>query len=273
VSDICQFIPPKERPAELSFFHFVYETELKRLKQPFSHSNYYVHVVFKGDVTLNTSEKSYRLKRGDVFFTQPFQKYTLNAENNFSYMCISFNGKGALPLLNEHNVSKENCVFYNLENIIPFWIDSIRRLKPSNANTIAESVLLYTFSFIDVNKTERFEKIEDKFDSIIDYLSLNFTSNDLCLKKIAELFFYTEKHLSHLFVKKTGKKFTQHVNQLRIQYAMGILKEKDVTLEEVASRCGFSDKFYFAKVFKKIVGKTPTAYLNELKRKQPIKNE
>lgn len=273
MSDICQFIPPKERPAELSFFHFVYETELKRLKQPFSHSNYYVHVVFKGDVTLNTSEKSYRLKRGDVFFTQPFQRYTLNAENNFSFMYISFNGKGAEPLLNEHNINKENCIFYNLENIISFWIESIRRIKPSNANTLTESVLLYTLSFIDGGKTERFEKISDKFDSILDYLNLNFNSNDLCLKKVSDLFFYTEKHLSHLFVKKTGKKFTQHVNELRIQYSMKLMDENITSVEEIATRCGFSDKCYFSKVFKSIVGKTPTAYLNELKRKQPIKNE
>lgn len=67
--------------------------------------------------------------------------------------------------------------------------------------------------------------------------------------------------------------FFHFVYETELKRLMGILKEKDVTLEEVASRCGFSDKFYFAKVFKKIVGKTPTAYLNELKRKQPIKNE
>ena len=265
MNDICNFIPPKEHKSELNFFHFVYETELKRLKQPFIHTNYYLHIVFKGKATLKTDGKSYTLSRGDVFFTLPFQSHTITADNNFSFMYISFNGDGAQSMLNQHNVNKNNLVFKNLDNVIAFWVEAIRRIKPANANTLTESVLLYTFSFIGEEKSERFEKISDKFDSIMDYLSLNFTSNDLSLKKVADLFFYTEKHLSHLFVKKTGKKFTQHVNELRIRYSFGVLKEKNVTLEEVASRCGFNDKFYFAKVFKKIVGKTPTAYIKELK--------
>ena len=262
--DICQFIPPKDHPSELSFFHFVYEVEVKRLKQPFNHGNYYAQVVFRGNAILKTEGKSYSLTRGDVFFTQPYQSYTLDADNDFSFMYISFNGNGAFTLFQEHNIRKDNCVFHNLEQILPFWIESIRRIKPSNANTLTESVLLYTFSFIDGNRNERYEKIKDKFDSILDYLSLNCTSTDISLKKVADLFFYTEKHLSHLFVKKTGKKFTQYISELRIQYAVRLIKEGDLTLDEIAGRCGFRDKFYFSKVFKKIIGQTPTAYLHEI---------
>ncbi len=263
MSDICQFIPQKEYPSELKFFHFVYETELKKLKQPFTYSNYYLHIVFKGDATLKTAGKSYQLKRGDIFFTFPYQSFTITADNDFSFMYISFNGDGAIPLLREHNVSKDNFIFYDLENTITFWVDCIRRIKPSNANTLTESVLLYTFSFIEGHSAERFKKIEDKFDIIMDYINLNFNSNDLSLKKIAELFFYTEKHLSHLFIKKTGKKFTQHINELRINYAVRLMNENQLSIEEISARCGFNDKFYFAKVFKKTIGKTPNAYLKE----------
>lgn len=266
MNDICQFIPPKDHPSDLSFFHFVYEVELKRLKQPFTNGNYYAQVVFRGNAILKTGGKRYHLTRGDLFFTQPYQSYMLDGDNDFSFMYISFNGNGALPLLQEHNIRKDNCVFHNLEQILPFWIESIRRVKPSNANTLTESVLLYTLSFIDGVQNERFEKIKDKFDSILDYLNLNFTSNDLSLKKVADLFFYTEKHLSHLFLKKTGKKFTLYITELRIQYAVRLLKENSLSFDEIAIRCGYRDKFYFSKVFKKIIGQTPTAYLQELNR-------
>ena len=65
-------------------------------------------------------------------------------------------------------------------------------------------------------------------------------------------------------MKKTGKKFTQYISELRIQYAVRLIKEGDLTLDEIAARCGFRDKFYFSKVFKKIIGQTPTAYLHEI---------
>ena len=262
LNDICMFIPPKEHPTELSFFHFVYETEIKRLKQPFLHGNYYLHVVYKGSAVLKTEGKEYALAPGDLFFTYPYQSYTLDSDNDFTFMYISFNGDGAEALLKEHGVSKENVVFRNLTHIITFWIESIRRIRPSNANTLTESVLLYTFSFID-GENVRFEKIKDKFDSILDYLNLNFTSSDLSIKKIADLFFYTEKYLSHLFIKKTGKRFTEYVTELRIQHAVCLMNEGGLTLDEVAARCGFSDKFYFSKVFKKTIGKTPSAYLSD----------
>ncbi|MBR2042944.1 MAG: helix-turn-helix domain-containing protein [Clostridia bacterium] len=263
MNDICQFIPPKEHKSDLSFLHFVYETDLKNHKQPFVRSNYYMHVVFKGKAIFKTEGKSFSLNVGDVFITAPFQSYTLEADNNFSFMYISFNGDGALPLLNEHSVSKSNCVFIGLEHIISFWVESIRRIKPSNANTVTESVFLFTLSFIEGGQAERYDKIKDKFDSILDYINLNFTSSDLSLKKLADLFFYTEKHLSRLFTIRTGKKFTQHVNALRIDYSVRLLNEGKFTLDEIAVKCGYRDKVYFSKVFKKLTGKTPTEYSKE----------
>ncbi len=264
MNDICQFIPPKDYPSELAFIHFVYEAELKKHKQPFVYRHYYVHAVFKGTAVLTTEGNAYPLKRGDVFFTHPYQSFTLDADDDFTFMYISFNGDGAARLLEEHDIRKNKCVFYNLEQILIFWIESIRRVKPSNANTLTESVLLYTLSFIDGGEIERFKKTGDKFDSILDYLNHNFTSNDISLRKVADIFFYTEKHLSHLFVKKTGNKFTQHINTLRVQYAVRLMEEGATDLYYIATRCGFSDKFYFAKVFKKIIGKTPTEYIKKL---------
>ena len=95
MSDICQFIPPKEHSSELLFFHFVYQTDVNRLKQPFLRENYYAHIVFKGNATLKTDGKFFSLKRGDVFFTLPYQSYSLDGEDDFSYLYISFNGGGA----------------------------------------------------------------------------------------------------------------------------------------------------------------------------------
>ena len=117
MNDICQFIPQKEHHSELSFFHFVYEAEIKHLKQPFKYRNYYMHVVFKGTATLKTDNKSYPLTKGDVFFTFPYQSFTMDADEDFTFMYISFNGDGAARLLYEHGVTTHNFLFGGLENI------------------------------------------------------------------------------------------------------------------------------------------------------------
>lgn len=264
MEDICNFIPPKKHNSDLEFLHFVYETNIKRLTQPFIHLNFYMHIVFKGTAILKTDGKKFNIKSGDLFFTFPNQKFTIEADNKFTFLYISFNGTGALPLLSSFNISKENCIFYNFDNVIPFWASSVRRINQSNANVLTESVFMYTLSFIDtLNPHNKYNK-KDKFESILDYINHNYNSNDMSIKKISDIFFYNEKYLSSLFMKKTGMKFSQYLNKLRIQYATELFKNGETNILEISAKCGYTDQFYFSKVFKKITKITPSEYIKTI---------
>lgn len=263
MEDICRFIPPKKHQSELEFIHFVYETGIKRLQQPFSYFYFRINLVFKGTAILKVKNKQIPLKKGDVFFTFPYQNYEIAGDNDFCFFYISFAGDGALPLLESVNVSKDNNSFKGLENVIDFWVDSIRRVNTNNANTLTESVLTYTLSFIaNFDKKEK-AKQKDKFDIIIDYVNHNFTSSDISLGKISDIFYYTEKHLSYLFNKRMGVKFTQYINDLRIHYARRLIKNGNTNVGEIATKCGYTDKFYFSKIFKKYTGKTPSEFIQQ----------
>ncbi|MBO5454118.1 MAG: helix-turn-helix transcriptional regulator [Clostridia bacterium] len=239
----------------------MYETNVKKLRQPFLHSNFYLHIAFKGDAVLKFDGKEFPLKSGDVFFTFPNQSFNIDADDNFTYLYISFNGQGVLPLLNSLNINKENCVHKNFENILSFWMDAIRRVNTTNANILTESVLMYTLSFIDSTENVSVEEKKDKFDSILEYVNHNYTSKDMSIKKVADIFFYSEKYLSSLFVKKTKLKFSQYLNNLRISYAVKLFNKGEKNISEVAYKCGYTDQFYFSKVFKKYNGKTPSEYI------------
>ena len=81
------------------------------------------------------------------------------------------------------------------------------------------------------------------------------------LKKLAGLFSYTEKYISHLFKKKMNVGFNYYLNNLRLQYAHELIAQNVHSVSEIAILCGFSDPLYFSKVFKKRVGYTPTEYM------------
>ena len=49
---------------------------------------------------------------------------------------------------------------------------------------------------------------------------------------------------------------------MRIIRACEYLRSSNLSIGQVAERCGFTDQNYFAKVFKKILGKTPSQYRN-----------
>ena len=262
MQDICNFIPPNPFERSLQLIHFVYESNIRKLKQPFKRPNFYINLVNKGKAVFNSGNKKTTLKKGDVFFTFPYQSFFLEDADDFSFLYISFNGEGALPLLNSLNINKDRFLFKGFDHLLQFWMDAIIRVNHSNASLLAESVLTHTLSYLDDKSAEL--ETKDKFDFVLAYIDHNFASKDMSIKKVAEIFFYNKKYLSSLFVKKTGLRFSQHLNNLRITYAKKLIKDGQSDISEISYRCGYSDYFYFSKVFKKIVGKTPTQYLESM---------
>ena len=146
-------------------------------------------------------------------------------------------------------------------------MSAIKRFDYRNANILTESVLMHTLSFIKKEDEEKSDFIEDRFHNIVVYLDTNFTDRDISLKTIADVFFYSEKYLSALFMKRMNVKFTDYLNKLRIEYAINLMAEGEKSLSKIAEKSGYVDQFYFSKVFKKIIGKTPTEYKRTIKNR------
>lgn len=57
---------------------------------------------------------------------------------------------------------------------------------------------------------------------------------------------------------------TDTVARLRIERGAELLKAGNVSVKEAAARCGFTDPNYFAKVFRKVTGLSPSQYVSAL---------
>ena len=71
-------------------------------------------------------------------------------------------------------------------------------------------------------------------------------------------------HLSHTQVHRklkalTGKTPSQFIRSIRVNKAYNLLKEKDLSISEIAYETGFKDPAYFSRVFTKEFGKPPRA--------------
>lgn len=83
---------------------------------------------------------------------------------------------------------------------------------------------------------------------------------DLSLRAQAELLNVNSSYLSTLFKKETGSTLTEYVNRKRIEYAIFLLNTTSLQIQTIAQYCGIPDVNYFAKTFKKHIGKTPKEY-------------
>jgi len=66
--------------------------------------------------------------------------------------------------------------------------------------------------------------------------------------------------LSRLFVEETGKGFSDWLIEYRIGIARELLLEPGASIKEVSLSCGYPDPNYFARLFKKVTGTTPSGW-------------
>lgn len=113
--------------------------------------------------------------------------------------------------------------------------------------------------------------------TIIEYINDNLHL-DLKLDYLAELVHFNGQYLSRLFKQETKYTLTQYITACRIEKAKHYLSySSEYTVVEISKKCGVTDSNYFARVFKKYEGVSPSQYqqqahLNRKKRMNSFNN-
>lgn len=104
------------------------------------------------------------------------------------------------------------------------------------------------------------ESPKETVSKICDYALKNYTDASFSLSKVAEHFHLSHKYISSIFKKHTGVNFSTYIRTLRIEKSKELLANSNHSLKDIAISCGFTDYYYFSKIFKQIVGINPTDY-------------
>lgn len=97
---------------------------------------------------------------------------------------------------------------------------------------------------------------------VITYVSADLRA-DLTLNALATRLSVSPSYLSSLFKKEMGVSLTDYVNGCRIEHAKTLLLWSNLPVKQVAISCGVEDIYYFSRMFKKTVGRTPKTWQQE----------
>lgn len=92
-----------------------------------------------------------------------------------------------------------------------------------------------------------------------DYILLNL-GYPIALSQIAESIGTNPSYLSRKFKQETGMTITDYINFRRISVAKQYLVTPKLAITDIALMSGFNDLNYFIRVFKKVVGETPSQF-------------
>jgi AraC-like DNA-binding protein len=86
----------------------------------------------------------------------------------------------------------------------------------------------------------------------------------LSLGQVAKAVNMSSFYFCKMFKKATGLNFTDYVSRVRVERARNLLLNPNLRVSEIAYEVGFQSLTHFNRVFRRIVGKSPTAYRGKL---------
>lgn len=108
------------------------------------------------------------------------------------------------------------------------------------------------------------EKSEHIRSSIVQELILEFIkkhyTEDISLQDAAKAMNYSDAYFCKLFKQCFDKSFTTFLSEFRVEKAKQLLVDVTINVKEISDKVGYRDSNYFAKVFKRVEGVTPSEY-------------
>ena len=95
--------------------------------------------------------------------------------------------------------------------------------------------------------------------NVIEFIRQNY-HKEISLSDAAELVGITPEYLSKLFTKEMGINFCTFLGEFRVSIAKKLLATGSYKIYEVAEMVGYKDTKYFNKVFRSIMGVSPSDY-------------
>ncbi|MGN0353570.1 MAG: response regulator [Muricoprocola sp.] len=102
---------------------------------------------------------------------------------------------------------------------------------------------------------------------ILNYIDEHYKS-DISLQDIASSLNYSDAYFCKIFRQCFSKNFTGYLTEYRIEKAKQLLSDIRINIKDVSIQVGIRDSNYFARIFKRYVGKTPREYRNSVLEKQ-----
>jgi two-component system response regulator YesN len=102
--------------------------------------------------------------------------------------------------------------------------------------------------------------------SVVQYAILHIRNTppaELSTQSIADALSISTGHLSRVFHQETGKKLVDYLQEVRMEHAARLLRENELTNEQICEAIGYSRLQYFSSKFKEYYGVS----LNEYRRR------
>lgn len=273
-------------PDDLDVFSVKQLTYMEQTIHP--HNCFDIQFIYKGMACMLFEDEVKLLEEGDICIVSPNSRYRLYSEDDNSIIITiyirnssfeslffdSFNDDDLISLFIRNvlynNDHQSNYLLFNSTNntdeikelIQKIYIEVQYKDKYSNKCVINYTHILFITILRDFNFSHSYNTVLNKkneqFIEIINYVQKNYQT--VSIKDLSLKFHYNESYLSTLFVNYLGTNFTTIISNLKINNAKILLKETQLSINEISDIVGYNNVDNFSKMFKKHTSLSPSYY-------------
>jgi AraC-like DNA-binding protein/mannose-6-phosphate isomerase-like protein (cupin superfamily) len=241
------------------------------------HDVYHVVLVTGGKGKFVMGKKEYPVETGHLFMTSPGEWHSFfnAAGENTEYCEVTFEFRdraGNVLTIPFHEMlgawTGKRCVprlttvvGAELHGRIMAEIERMVRIGFSQQSDVGlflnESLArLLLVLFSNLYREQPVALRNDPLQSVQEYIHKNYAER-LSLEGLAKIAGFTPNYLSRRFKLRYGTTPIMYQHRLRIQAASNLLLTTEEPLKEIADRVGFTDIYFFNRMFKKYKGAPP----------------
>lgn len=134
--------------------------------------------------------------------------------------------------------------------------------KSFNYITVMRNILntIISLSMRDISNKNQYSSIKI-VEYTKDYISIHYAENNL-LKTISDNLNYSIQYVSTKFKEVTGENFTAFLIRTRIEIAVDLLLNTNLSIPDIAHLVGYNDMKHFIDIFKRHMKYSPLKYKN-----------
>lgn len=234
---------------------------------------YVLAAAVRGNVTVTSHEQYTLLNPGQALVLQSPGAYTVQAVSDCLCMQVRLQGEVADRLL-QRRMTEGTAVFPRgtpavRETVMALSVleEEYGQVSGTMASTQAYGLLMKLCSE-PVWQTDGEGSFSPLVESAVSIIQEEFPFLE-GLDELAERLEVSKAHLIRSFTKKTGISPGKYITRVRIEYAKLLLQDEDASITYVAEASGFANANYFAKVFRRETGMSPSEYLESAPRQRP----
>jgi len=249
---------------------------------------FFINYAYKGDY----GAQSYRfdnhltIRENECYIGQPFSGYALYGASDKAIIIVGVLIKKEVFYRNFlQTISSDNrLLHFFLDPKINSFSDEFIRIENMHDNSIRALIELMVVEYANkqadtqailktmtmalimlLSRQFRLSREEpvtkDIIGQMLDYINEHI--DHVTLSVLSSEFGYHPAYISSQLSQKTGKTFSQILLSQRMERAVFLMKNTDLSIEEIVPMLGYTDKSNFHKAFLNYYGKTPRQFILE----------